>query len=64
VRAAIVPGIFSLGGMSAAFLVFAGIGVTALGLLAVLGMWNLSLLFVQMVAAYVRFNVRIVMRRK
>ena len=64
IAAAIVPGYFTLGGMSAAFLVFAGIGVAALGLLAVIGMWKLSLLFVRMIAAYVKFNARIVMRRR
>ena len=40
------------------------IGVAALGVLAVIGMWKLSLLFIRMVAAYVRFNARLVARRR
>jgi uncharacterized membrane protein len=64
IAAAVVPGWFSLGGMSVALVLFAGLGVTGLGLLAVLGMWKLSRLFVQMTAAWVRFNARIVTRRK
>lgn len=62
--AVIVPSFVSLAGMSAAFLIFAGIGVVGLGLLAVMGMWKLTLLFVRLVAAYVKFNARIVTRRK
>ncbi len=62
--ALIVPVYFSLGGMNPAFVFFAGIGVAGLGLLAVIGMWRLSRLFVLMIAAYVRFNARIVGRRK
>ncbi|HET6452447.1 MAG TPA: DUF1700 domain-containing protein [Spirochaetia bacterium] len=62
--AAIVPQYYSLGGASPAFFFFAGLGVTGLGLLAVLGMWKLSRLFVQITAAYVRFNARIVTRRR
>jgi uncharacterized membrane protein len=64
VAAAIVPQYFSLAGMNPAVLFFAGAGVTGLGVLAVLGMWKLSQLFVKMTAAYVRFNARIVTRRK
>jgi uncharacterized membrane protein len=64
VVALIVPGLFTLAGVNAAFLLFAGIGVAGLGLLAVIGMWKLSQLFVQATAAYIRFNARIVMRRK
>jgi uncharacterized membrane protein len=62
--AAIVPQYFSLAGVNPAALFFAGLGVTGLGVLAVLGMWKLSRLFVLMTAAYVRFNARIVTRRK
>ena len=62
--AAVVPQYFSLGGASPVFLVFAGLGVTGLGVLAVLGMWKLSRRFVQLTAVYVRFNARIVTRRK
>jgi uncharacterized membrane protein len=64
VVALIVPGLFTLAGVNAAFLLFAGIGVAGLGMLAVIGMWKLSQLFVQATAAYIRFNARIVMRRK
>jgi uncharacterized membrane protein len=64
IAALIVPGLFTLAGVNAAFLLFAGIGVAGLGLLAVIGMWKLSRLFVQATAAYVRFNARIMMRRK
>jgi uncharacterized membrane protein len=62
--ALIVPRFFTLAGMNAAFLISAGIGISGLGLLAVIGMWGLTRLFIRMVAAYVRFNARIVMRRK
>ena len=64
VAALAAPQLVSLGGLSAVFLVFAGIGVAALGLLAVIGMWQLTRLFIRMIAAYVRFNARIVTRRK
>jgi uncharacterized membrane protein len=62
--ALIAPGAFSLAGMSPAFFVFAGIGVAGLGLLAGIGMWKLTQLFVRGTAAYLRFNARIVTRRK
>ncbi len=64
IAALILPRYVSLAGMNAAFLLFAGIGVAGLGLLAVIGMWKLSRLFVLMIAAYVRFNARIVTRRR
>jgi len=60
----VAPGIFTMGGVSPVFMVFAGIAVAALGVLAVIGMAELTRLFVGMVAAYVRFNARIVTRRK
>lgn len=62
--ALITPRYVTLAGMNPAFLLFAGIGVAGLGVLAVLGMWKLSGLFGQMIAVYVRFNARIVTRRK
>jgi uncharacterized membrane protein len=62
--ALIAPGYFSLAGMNAAFIFFAGVGVAGLGVLAVIGMWRVSRLFVIMIAAYVRFNARIVTRRR
>jgi len=58
------PWLYTLSGLNSAFLVFAGIGVAAIGLLAVIGMWKLTRLFVLMIAAYVKFNARIVTRRK
>ena len=64
VAALIVPSFFSLSTMSPAFLVFAGIGTAAVGVLAVIGMWKLSRLFVLVVAAYVKFNLRIVTRKR
>jgi uncharacterized membrane protein len=64
IAAIMVPQYFSLGGTGAAFLFFAGLGVTGIGLLAVLGMVKLTRLFVQVTASYVRFNARIVTRRK
>ena len=60
----IAPRYVTLGGLHPLFLLFAGIGVAALGVLAVIGMWQLTRLFIRMVAAYVRFNARIVTRRK
>jgi uncharacterized membrane protein len=60
----VAPRIFTLGGVSPLFMVFAGIAVAALGVLAVIGMAILTRLFIRMVAAYVRFNARIVTRRK
>jgi uncharacterized membrane protein len=62
--AVIVPGAISLSGMNPAFLFFAGVGVAALGVLAVIGMIKVSELFVRLIAAYVRLNARIVSRRK
>jgi len=60
----VIPAYVSLGGLHPAFVLFAGLGLAGIGLLAVLGMWKLSELFVQMTAAWVRFNIRIVTRRK
>ncbi len=60
----VAPGYVSLGGLSPALVIFGGLGVAGLGLLAVLGMWKLSQLFVQMTAAWVRFNTRAVTRRR
>ncbi len=64
IAAWIVPQWVSLGGFSGVFWVFAGIGVAAIGVLAVIGMILLSRLFLRMIAAYVKFNARIVMRRR
>jgi uncharacterized membrane protein len=61
--ALVAPGLFALGGFGGAFLFFAGVGVAGLGVLACIGMWKLTRLFVRGTAAYLRFNARIVMRR-
>jgi uncharacterized membrane protein len=58
------PAFISLGGLSIPFLIFAGIGISALGLLAVIGMWKLSQLFFRMTAKYVQFNVRIIKKQE
>jgi len=58
------PATFSLGGLSIPFLIFAGIGTVALGLLSVIGMWKLSQLFFRMTAKYVQFNVRIIKKQE
>jgi len=58
------PGFFNLAGLNPAFIIFAGIGVAGLGVLSGIGMWKLSQLFVRGTAAYLRFNARIVTRRK
>ena len=62
--AVFVPAFFALGGMNVAFLIFSGIGIAGLGLLAGIGMWKLTQLFVRGTAAYLRFNARIVTRRR
>jgi uncharacterized membrane protein len=58
------PAFLSLGGLSIVSLIFAGIGISALGLLSVIGMWKLSQLFFRMTAKYVQFNVRIIKKQE
>jgi uncharacterized membrane protein len=58
------PAFISLGGLSILSLIFAGIGISALGLLSVIGMWKLSQLFFRMTAKYVQFNVRIIKKQE
>jgi uncharacterized membrane protein len=58
------PAFISLGGFSIPFLIFAGIGISALGLLCVIGMWKLSQLFFRITAKYVQFNVRIIKKQE
>ena len=58
------PATFSLGGLSIPFLIFAGIGTGALGLLSVIGVWKLSQLFFRMTAKYVQLNVRIIKKQE
>ncbi|UCF98544.1 MAG: DUF1700 domain-containing protein [Spirochaetaceae bacterium] len=60
----LLPAFITLGGLSILFLVFAGIGISALGLLSVIGMWKLSQLFFRMTAKYVQFNVRIIKKQE
>jgi len=64
VAALIIPQWVSLGGISVFFWIFGGIGVAALGVLAVIGMYFLSRLFLKATAAYVMLNARIVTRRR
>ncbi len=64
VVAEFLPNYFLNFGIHPAVLFFGGVGVAGLGVLSVIGMWQLSLLFVKATAAYVRFNARIVTRRK
>jgi uncharacterized membrane protein len=64
IAAPILPQYITLGGVNPAFAAFAGIGAAALGLLAGIGMWKLTRMFLIMIAGYVKFNVRIVTRKK
>jgi uncharacterized membrane protein len=57
-------GYIALGGLNPVSMFFAGIGVTGLGVMAVMGMWKLSRYFIWVIAAYVRLNARIVTRRR
>ena len=61
---AVVPRYFFIADINGAFLVFAGLGTAALGVLAVIGMAQLTRALVKLVAAYVKFNARIVTRRR
>jgi uncharacterized membrane protein len=56
----IFPAAFSFAGLNIAFLIFASIGVSALGLLSLIGMWQLSRWFLDMSVKYVRFNLHII----
>ena len=55
-----VPRIITNPLLDHAFQFFAGVGIAALGLLASLGMMKLTAWFYLMVAAYVKFNSRII----
>lgn len=59
----IFPAYVSTGGIHPIVLVFGGIGLAALGVVAVIGMVSLSRVVVRMVGSYVRLNVRIVKNR-
>jgi uncharacterized membrane protein len=60
----VLPQFLSFGGLSVPFVFFAGIGVTALGLLGLIGMWFLSRWFIFAVGKYVQLNARIVSLRR
>jgi uncharacterized membrane protein len=62
--ALVAPAYITTGGLNPGLLVFAGIALAGLGVLAGIGMWQLSRLFVKMIAAWVRLNARLVTRRK
>jgi uncharacterized membrane protein len=59
-----IPGVDFTAGMNVAFLVFGSIGVSALGVLCLLGMWRLTRWFIFSVAKYVQFNLRIITNRR
>ncbi len=60
----LLPAFITLEGLSIPFLIFASIGVCALGVLAGIGMWRLSRWFVKLTAQYVQFNVKIVKKQE
>ena len=60
ILAPIFPATFSIAGLNIAFLIFASIGASALGLLSLIGMWRLSRWFLDLSVKYVRFNLRII----
>ena len=60
----LLPATIYLGGATIPFLVFSGLGVSAIGLLSVIGMWKLSQLFFRMTAKFVQFNVRIIKKQE
>ncbi len=60
----ILPSFLSVGGISAPFLFFSGVGITALGVLWLIGMWFLSRWFIFAVGKYIQLNARIVSIRR
>ena len=60
----LLPAFISLGGLSIPFLIFASIGISALGLLSLIGMWKLTQWFVKITSKYVKFNLRIIKRQE
>jgi uncharacterized membrane protein len=62
--ALVAPRLFDLGGLNPVALVFAGIGLAGLGVLAGMGMLKLTQLFGRGTAEYVKLNARIVTRRR
>jgi uncharacterized membrane protein len=60
----LLPAFINLGGMSIPFLIFASIGISALGLLSLIGMWRLSQWFLMITGKYVTFNLRIIKKQE
>lgn len=58
------PGFVVTGGLHPLFLVPAGIAVAAIGLLTLIGMWQLTKWVVRIAGKYVQLNVRIVTNRR
>ncbi len=58
----LLPDVISFGGQNIAFIIFSSIGVSALGLLAIIGMVRLSKWVLLVVEKYIRFNLRIIKR--
>ncbi len=56
----LLPQAVSLGGLPTLFVVPASVAVSAIGVLALLGMWQLTRLFWRGTARYLRLNARIV----
>jgi len=60
----LLPAFITFGGLSIAFLIFAAIGISALGLLSLIGMWKLSQWFFMATGRYIKFNLRIIKRQE
>jgi len=58
------PAFLTLGDLNIPFLIFASIGISALGLLSLIGMWKLSQWFFKITGKYVQFNLRIVKKQE
>lgn len=56
----VFPQSISNSALNSAYDLFAGIGIAALGLLSMIGMWKLTEVFTKAVAAYIKFNARLV----
>lgn len=56
----LLPDVISFGGQNIAFVIFSSIGVSAIGLMAIIGMVRLSKWIFLVVEKYIRFNLRII----